>query len=69
MSFKFWAKKTLISFVVGWTLIFAVQFFKSTSVAYACEQAAVWGTLSAVLYLLILRYKLRKNSTCAAKHN
>lgn len=69
MSRKFWYKRALISLLISCLLIFAVQFIKYDSLGYACVQAVIWGPCTAMLYLLILWNKLRKNIACAAKHN
>ena len=65
MSTRFWIKRALLVFAISFSIIFIVQYFKSTNLSYSFTQAALWGVLTSAVYVLVLWNKLRKNSSCA----
>ena len=65
MGEKFWLKRFLLALGISFSIIFIVQYFKSTNLAYSFAQAALWGVLTSAVYVLVLWNKLRKNSSCA----
>jgi len=67
VGLKFWIKRALQILILGFSLIFIAQYFKSNNIWYSFTQAGLWATISTSIYLLVLRYKLRKNPVCAVK--
>lgn len=68
MGIQFWVKRALFVITLSFLVIFIAQYIKSNNLSYAFVQAALWGIFTSVVYLLVLWNKLRKNSSCAIKH-
>jgi hypothetical protein len=58
----------LLVITLSFFAIFIAQYIKSNNLAYALIQAAIWSALASLVYLLALWNKLRKNPSCAIKH-
>lgn len=67
MNTKFWILR-FISVLIGASLIiFIAQYVKSDSSQYAFIQSAIWGPATALIYIIVLFFKLKHNPACAIK--
>lgn len=65
MTAAFWIKRALLAFTLSFAVIGGAQYLKTKDPSYALTQAAIWGTVSTVIYLVVLRRKLKQNPACA----
>lgn len=65
MGTGFWIKRFLVVLVGAFAIIFAVQLLKGHSRDYALEQAAIWGTLAALIFGITRFFRARRGQHCA----
>ena len=65
MTTTFWTKRTLVVLALSFALIASAQYVKTKDFSYAMTQAAIWGSISTIIYLLVLWRKLKKHPVCA----
>ena len=66
MTTTFWSRRTLVVLALSFALIASAQYMKTKDLRYAMTQAALWGGISTIIYLLVLWRKLKKHPVCAA---
>ncbi len=65
MSTGFWVKRFLTVLVGAFVIICAAQLLKGHDVAYSVSQAAIWSTLSALVFTAARFFQARRGQHCA----
>ena len=63
MPFSFYVRRYLLVFAVSTLVISTAQVLKGHSLRLSAPDGALWGAITALVYCLVLAYKLR-NSQC-----
>lgn len=69
MSTQFWILRFFSILSGAFFVIFIAQYFKSDNAHYALTQAIIWGPATAIVYTIILFFKLKRNPSCAIKQD
>lgn len=64
MSIGFWVKRFLTVLVGAFAIICVVQLLKGHAVAYSATQAGIWGTLSALVFIVVRFFQARRGQHC-----
>lgn len=65
MSTGFWVKRFFVVLVGAFVIIGVGQFLKRHDVAFAATQAAIWSTLSALVFTVARFFQARRGQHCA----
>jgi len=64
MGWKFWTTRFLLALVIACTALFAVELAKGHERFAAATFAAIWGALTAAVYVLAGYIRYRRNPSC-----
>jgi len=60
----FWVKRFLTVLLGAFAIIFVVQLLKGHSFDYAATQAAIWGTLAALIFGITRFFRAKRGQHC-----
>lgn len=69
MNTKFWILRFASVLSGAFLVIFIAQYLKSDNTYYALTQASIWGPATAIIYTVVLFFKLKRNPSCALKQD
>ena len=64
MNMMFWIKRTVVSFLVAFALLLAVQLIKGFSLTAGSWFALIWGAIAAAIFTLVGYYRFKQNPAC-----
>jgi len=65
MGTVFWVKRFLVVMAGALVIISSVQWLKGHSIRYALMQGALWGVISAGVFVATRIYRSRRGEHCA----
>lgn len=65
MGTAFWVKRFLVVMMGAFAIISLVQWLKGHGVDYALAQGAIWGTISATVFVSARIYQSRRGMHCS----
>jgi hypothetical protein len=61
---SFWIKRFLLAFAVASAVLFLVQLVKGYTASDAAQFAALWGAISAALFVMVGYIRYKRNPAC-----
>lgn len=65
MSLRFWIKRYFVVLALAFAVIGAAQLFKGHGLEYAVTQGALWGALTALVFIVARYFQARRGQHCA----
>jgi len=65
MGTAFWIKRYLVVLAGAFAIICAAQLLKGHDLEYSATQGAIWGVISATIFIAVRIHKSRKKQHCA----
>ena len=64
MNKMFWITRTVVSFLVAFALLLAIQLIKGFSLISGSWFALIWGAIAATIFTLVSYYHFKRNPAC-----
>ncbi|HET9679981.1 MAG TPA: hypothetical protein VFP95_05395 [Gammaproteobacteria bacterium] len=64
MNKRFWAKRFCIAFVAATVIISVANLLQGNNVFYSFVEGAIWGLITAAVYVISLFYRVRDCALC-----
>ncbi|WP_308365087.1 MULTISPECIES: hypothetical protein [unclassified Microbulbifer] len=65
MGTAFWVRRFFTVLAGAFVIIFGVQMLKGYDLSYSLVQAAIWGPLSAIVFIFSRFFQARRGQHCA----
>jgi len=65
MGIAFWIKRYLVVLLGAFAIICAAQLLKGHDLEYSATQGAIWGAISATIFIGVRYWRASRNQHCA----